>query len=76
MAPRPSVIEVPEDVLADLRERLARTRWPEPRHRVEPHVALAHWTETPLGGHPAALEAPELLLDDVRAFLATPGPAR
>ncbi len=29
MAPSPSRIEVPEAVLADLRERLARTRWPE-----------------------------------------------
>jgi microsomal epoxide hydrolase len=30
MAPEESSIEVPEAVLADLRERLARTRWPEP----------------------------------------------
>ena len=30
MAPRPFRIEVPDAVLDDLRERLARTRWPEP----------------------------------------------
>ena len=30
MTPRPFRIEVPDAVLADLRERLARTRWPEP----------------------------------------------
>ena len=30
MAPRPFRIEVPDTVLDDLRERLGRTRWPEP----------------------------------------------
>jgi hypothetical protein len=30
MAPRPFSIEVPDAVLDDLRERLGRTRWPEP----------------------------------------------
>jgi microsomal epoxide hydrolase len=30
MAPKSFRIDVPESVLADLRERLARTRWPEP----------------------------------------------
>ena len=29
MAPRPFRIDVPDAVLDDLRERLARTRWPE-----------------------------------------------
>ncbi len=29
MTPRPFTIEVPEETLADLRERLARTRWPD-----------------------------------------------
>ena len=29
IAPAPFRIEVPEGVLADLRERLARTRWPD-----------------------------------------------
>ena len=39
-----------------------------PRHWVEPHYAIARWTDMPRGGHFAALEQPELLLDDVRAF--------
>jgi epoxide hydrolase len=42
-----------------------------PRHWVEPHYAIARWTDMPHGGHFAALEEPELLLDDVRAFFAT-----
>jgi len=39
-----------------------------PRAWVEPHYAIARWTEMPRGGHFAALEAPGLLLDDIRAF--------
>ncbi len=39
-----------------------------PRSWVEPHVNLACWTEMPRGGHFAALEQPQLLLDDIRAF--------
>ncbi|WP_030185548.1 epoxide hydrolase family protein [Streptomyces sp. NRRL S-813] len=40
----------------------------QPRERVE-HVAnLVHWTDMPRGGHFAALEAPDLLGEDVSAF--------
>ncbi len=39
-----------------------------PRSWAEPHYAIARWTEMPRGGHFAALEAPDLLLDDVREF--------
>jgi pimeloyl-ACP methyl ester carboxylesterase len=39
-----------------------------PRHWVEPHYAIARWTEMPRGGHFAALEQPQLLLQDIRAF--------
>ncbi len=42
-----------------------------PRHWVEPHYAIARWTEMPRGGHFAALEEPELLIEDVRAFFRT-----
>lgn len=42
-----------------------------PRHWVDPHYEIARWTEMPRGGHFAALEAPELLLEDVRAFFRT-----
>lgn len=32
---------------------------------------LVHWTEFDRGGHFAAMEAPDLLVDDLRAFFAT-----
>ncbi|NUU23926.1 MAG: epoxide hydrolase [Streptomycetaceae bacterium] len=37
-------------------------RWAERR------FAIAHWTDMPSGGHFAAMEQPELLAEDVRAF--------
>jgi pimeloyl-ACP methyl ester carboxylesterase len=39
-----------------------------PRGVVEKHVNLKHWTVMPRGGHFGAAEAPDLLVDDVRAF--------
>ena len=39
-----------------------------PRKWVEARYNLVRWTEMPRGGHFAALEQPELLVDDVRAF--------
>jgi microsomal epoxide hydrolase len=41
-----------------------------PRVWVERSVGpqMVHWTEMPRGGHFAALEEPELLADDIRAF--------
>ena len=41
-----------------------------PRAWVERSTAarLIHWTEMPRGGHFAALEQPQLLADDMRAF--------
>jgi microsomal epoxide hydrolase len=44
--------------------------WP-PRSYVERMCNIARWTEMPRGGHFAALEEPELLIDDVRAFART-----
>lgn len=38
------------------------------RALAEPYHHITHWTEMPRGGHFAALEAPELLVTDVRAF--------
>src|SRR4026208_1107075 len=35
MPPRPFHVEVPEATLADLRERLARVRWPDQAHGAE-----------------------------------------
>src|SRR5688572_8254033 len=39
-----------------------------PRRWVEAQYNVTRWTEMPKGGHFAALEEPELLVDDIRAF--------
>ncbi|HZS10433.1 MAG TPA: epoxide hydrolase [Blastocatellia bacterium] len=41
---------------------------PAPREFAERFYNLRHWTELPRGGHFAALEEPELLVEDIRAF--------
>lgn len=44
---------------------------PPPRSFAEKTYNVVHWTEMPRGGHFAAMEEPELLLADLRAFVAT-----
>jgi len=44
--------------------------WQAPRHWVESRYNIQRWTEMPRGGHFAALEQPDLLLEDVRTFFA------
>jgi len=44
--------------------------WP-PRSYAERIYNIVRWTEMPYGGHFAALEQPELLVDDLRAFART-----
>ncbi|MEM7059446.1 MAG: epoxide hydrolase [Pseudomonadota bacterium] len=39
-----------------------------PRSYVERLYNVQHWTEMPRGGHFAAMEEPELLLEDIRSF--------
>ena len=39
-----------------------------PRRWVEARYNLTRWTEMPRGGHFAAMEQPDLLVDDIRAF--------
>jgi pimeloyl-ACP methyl ester carboxylesterase len=39
-----------------------------PRHWAEQRYDIRHWNEMPRGGHFAAFEQPELLVDDVREF--------
>ena len=39
-----------------------------PRKWVEAQYNLVHWTEMPRGGHFAAMEQPELLVEDLRTF--------
>lgn len=48
------------------------------RALAERHNTVVRWTRYPRGGHFASLQAPDLLLDDVRAFTAelVGGPAR
>ena len=41
---------------------------PAPREWAERFFNLQRWTEMPCGGHFAALEEPELLAEDIRAF--------
>ncbi len=39
-----------------------------PRRWVEARYNLVRWTVMPRGGHFAALEQPDLLVDDIRTF--------
>jgi microsomal epoxide hydrolase len=62
-------IEVPTGVAAFPRDLLA---FP-PRAMVERGYHVVHWTDMPAGGHFAGLEEPELLLADLRRFVAALG---
>jgi microsomal epoxide hydrolase len=44
--------------------------WQAPRRWVEARYNIQRWTEMPRGGHFAALEQPDLLLEDMREFFA------
>ena len=44
-----------------------------PRAYVEKAFDVVHWTDMPRGGHFAAMEAPDLLLADIRTFAETLG---
>jgi len=61
--PAPERVEVPTGI----------ARYPEevirfPRPWVERRYNVTHWVDMPRGGHFAAMEQPELFVDDVRAF--------
>jgi pimeloyl-ACP methyl ester carboxylesterase len=43
---------------------------PPPRSQAEKTYNIVHWTDMTAGGHFAALEQPERLLADMRAFFA------
>ena len=65
MAPMPDHA-VPQGVLAPTSADL-----PAPRAWGERHLQnLVHWREAPRGGHFPALEVPDILADDIRAFHA------
>jgi microsomal epoxide hydrolase len=61
--PRSERVEVPTGAAIFPRE-LARV----PREAAERLYNIQHWTEMPSGGHFAALEKPQELVDDIRAF--------
>ncbi|GAA1638256.1 epoxide hydrolase [Kribbella alba] len=44
---------------------------PAMRHILDREHNLTHWSEFDRGGHFAALEAPDLLVDDIRTFFST-----
>jgi len=60
-------IEVPTGVAIFPKEM---SEWP-PRSYVERIFNIKHWTKMPNGGHFAALEQPDLLVDDIRTFART-----
>jgi pimeloyl-ACP methyl ester carboxylesterase len=41
---------------------------PPPRETAERFLNLQRWTEMPRGGHFTAMEEPELLAEDIRAY--------
>lgn len=58
-------VEVPTGCAVFPKEMLA---WP-PRSYVDRLYNVTHWTEMPRGGHFGAMEAPQLLVKDIRAFV-------
>ncbi len=57
-------VEVPTAAALFPKELLALP----PRSYAERIYTITQWTETPRGGHFAAMEEPKLLLEDVRRF--------
>lgn len=74
--PSPFTINVPDAVLRDLADRLARTRFPERtaapwRAGTDPDYLrelIRQWIGPTRGGHFLALEEPGLLATDLRSF--------
>ncbi len=67
LSPEGRRVEVPTAVALFPKELLS---WP-PRSYVERVYNVARWTEMPRGGHFAALEQPDGLVNDVRGFART-----
>jgi hypothetical protein len=42
-----------------------------PRRWVEQHYNVTHWREQPRGGHFAAMEVPDVYVDELRTFFRT-----
>ncbi len=67
LSPDGARVEVPTGCALFPRELLS---WP-PRSYVDRVYNVTHWSEMPRGGHFAAMEEPDLLIDDIRAFART-----
>ncbi|MGW0158946.1 epoxide hydrolase family protein [Mycobacterium sp. NPDC003323] len=63
---KPDPVRLPTGVAAFPAEILR-----SPRPWCEAHYNITQWTTMPRGGHFAAFEQPELLVDDIRAFFRT-----
>ncbi len=64
LSPEGKRVEVPTAAALFPKELLS---WP-PRSYAERVYNIKRWTEMPRGGHFAALEEPDLLIEDIRAF--------
>ena len=64
LSPEGKRVEVPTGAALFPSELLS---WP-PRSYAERIYNIKQWTEMPLGGHFAALEQPDLLIEDIRTF--------
>lgn len=64
LSPKGKRVEVPTGCAVFPKEILT---WP-PKSYAERIYNIQHWTEMPRGGHFAALEEPDLLLNDIRKF--------
>ncbi len=64
LSPEGRRVEVPTGCALFPAELLS---WP-PRSYVERVYNVTHWTEMPRGGHFAAVEQPDLLVEDIRSF--------
>lgn len=64
LSPEGARVEVPTGCAVFPAEML---RWP-PRSYAERIYNIQHWSEMPHGGHFAAMEEPQLLLEDIRTF--------
>lgn len=67
LSPEGRRVEVPVGCAVFPAEML---RWP-PRSYADRIYNIQQWTEMPRGGHFAAMEEPELLMDDIRKFART-----
>ena len=67
LSPEGKRVEVPTAAALFPKELLS---WP-PRSYAERVYNITRWTELPYGGHFAAMEQPEFLLNDIREFART-----